>query len=79
MFEPQPTPFAQSQFERSPYGVTIANAAIPEYTFSPTPLGQNQDQFFIDACVAANGGVNGGGIGVAAIPSAADSAAVAAA
>ncbi|KAI5867498.1 cysteine proteinase [Durotheca rogersii] len=34
MFQPQPTPFAYSS-----YGITIANAEIPEYAFQPTPLG----------------------------------------
>ncbi|KAK7751130.1 hypothetical protein SLS62_006960 [Diatrype stigma] len=56
MFEPQPTPFGQSQFPRpSPYGVTIANAGIPEYAFAPTPLGQ--DQLFLSV---ANGGCGSG-------------------
>ncbi|RYP90627.1 hypothetical protein DL770_003228 [Monosporascus sp. CRB-9-2] len=66
MFEPQPTPFAQ--FTRPSYGVTIANAGIPEYEFPPTPLGQGQ--LFVDV---VNGGC-GGGLGVAAAISAAGSA-----
>ncbi|GAW24495.1 hypothetical protein ANO14919_140820 [Xylariales sp. No.14919] len=39
MFQPQPTPY--SQFFTTPYGLHVANAGLPDYTFAATPqLGQ---------------------------------------
>ncbi|KAI0008176.1 cysteine proteinase [Xylariaceae sp. FL0662B] len=53
MFQPQPTPFASY----APYGINIANAEIPEYTFEPTPLAQ------FGAGAGAGAGHAGGGTG----------------
>lgn len=36
MFQPQPTPYSPSY---ASYGIHIANAEVPEYTFQPSPLG----------------------------------------
>ncbi|KAJ8119153.1 hypothetical protein ONZ43_g3855 [Nemania bipapillata] len=38
MFQPQPTPYSPFSSPFHPYGLHVANAAVPDYAFAPTPL-----------------------------------------
>ncbi|KAI1272179.1 peptidase C65 Otubain-domain-containing protein [Xylaria sp. FL0933] len=58
MFQPQPTPY--SPF--FPYGLHVANAGLPEYSFEPTPLlGQFGGGHVAGSATAGNG--DGGVVG----------------